>query len=77
MAIAGFGFIGYAVLFFVRNFTGSFLELGIGHEQVNVGRDQIQHFNPSLLHYISHLHIAVAGFVAATGLEEQEVLPAL
>ena len=68
MAVAAAGFIGYAVLFLVRNFTSSFLELGIGHNEVNVGKDQIQQFSPSLYHYISHLHIAVSGFIAATGL---------
>jgi hypothetical protein len=67
MAIAGAGFIGYAVLFLVRNFTDSFLELGIGPAEVNVSRDQIQQFSPSLYHYVSHLHIAVAGFIAAAG----------
>ena len=68
MTLAGVAFIGYAVLFFVRNFTDDFLELGIGHEQVDVGKDQIEVFSPSLYDYISHLHIAVAGFIAATGL---------
>jgi hypothetical protein len=68
MAVAAAGFIGYALLFLVRNFTGSFLELGIGPAEVNVGKDQIQQFSPSLYHYISHLHLAVSGFIAATGL---------
>jgi hypothetical protein len=68
MAVAAAGFIGYAVLFLVRNFTDSFLELGIGHGEVDVGKDQIQQFSPSLYHYVSHLHIAVSGFIAATGL---------
>jgi hypothetical protein len=68
MGIAAVGFIGYAAIFFVLNFTDDFLELGIGPEQVDVGRDAIQDFSPSLFHYISHLHIAVAGFIAATGL---------
>ena len=68
MAIAGIGFIGYAALFFARNFTDSFLELGIGHNEVSVGKDEIQAFSPSLYDYISHLHIAVSGFIAATGL---------
>jgi hypothetical protein len=68
MALAGLGFIGYGVIFFARNFTDSFLELGIGPNEVSVGKDQIQEFSPSLYHYISHLHIAVAGFIAATGL---------
>lgn len=68
MAFAAVGFIGYAVIFFVRNFTDSFLELGIGHNEVSVGKDQITAFSPSLYHYIGHLHIAVSGFIAATGL---------
>ncbi|HJR46299.1 MAG TPA: hypothetical protein VJ927_11920 [Actinomycetota bacterium] len=67
MAFAAVGFIGYAIIFFVRNFTDSFLELGIGHSEVDVGKDQITQFSPALYHYISHLHIAVAGFIAATG----------
>ena len=31
------------------------------------GKDDIQAFSPSLYHYIGHLHIAVSGFIAATG----------
>jgi hypothetical protein len=68
MALAGLAFIGYAVIFFVRNFTGSFLELGIGRDQVEVDRAGIRAFSPNLYEYISHLHIAVAGFIAAAGL---------
>ncbi len=68
MGAAAIGFIGYAVLFLVRNFTDSFLELGIGPNEVDVGKEQITAFSPSLFHYIGHLHIAVAGFIAATGI---------
>lgn len=68
MALAGLGFVGYGAIFFVRNFTDSFLELGIGPDQVAVGKTQIEEFSPDLLHYISHLHIAVAGFIAAAGI---------
>jgi hypothetical protein len=68
MAVAGVAFIGYAVLFFVRNFTGAFLELGIGPNELDVSPDQIKAFSLDLHHYISHLHIAVSGFIAATGL---------
>jgi len=68
MAVAGLGFVGYGVLFFVRSFTDSFLELGIGREQVDVGKSEIEQFSPDLLHYISHLHIAVSGFIAAAGI---------
>jgi len=67
MALAALGFVGYAVIFFVRNFTDSFLELGIGPEQVSVGKTEIEAFSPSLYDYIGHLHIAVSGFIAATG----------
>ena len=67
MTLAAIGFIGYAVLFLVRNFSNSFLELGIGPSEVSVSRDQIQAFSPSLLHYIGHLHLALSGFIAATG----------
>ena len=67
MGIGAVAFIGYAVVFFVLNFTDSFLELGIGPEQVDVGRAEIEAFSPSLVHYIGHLHIAVSGFIAATG----------
>jgi hypothetical protein len=68
MVLGGVAFIGYAVWFFIRNFTDQFLELGIGREQVDVGKDEIEAFSPSLYDYVSHLHIAVAGFIAATGL---------
>jgi hypothetical protein len=68
MALAGIGFVGYGVIFFVRNFTDSFLELGIGREQVDVGKTEIEQFSPELFDYISHLHIAISGFIAAAGI---------
>ena len=68
MAVGGLGFLGYALIFFVRNFTDSFLELGIGPEQVDVGKTQIHDFSPQLENYISHLHIAVAAFIGAAGI---------
>jgi hypothetical protein len=67
MTFAAVAFIGYAVIFFVRNFTGDFLELGIGPDQIASGKDEIKAFDNDLYHYISHLHIAVSGFIAATG----------
>jgi hypothetical protein len=68
MTLGALAFIGYAVIFFVLNFTDSFLELGIGSEQVASGKDEIKAFDNDLYNYISHLHIAVSGFIAATGL---------
>ena len=68
MTFSAIGFVGYAVIFFIRNYTDSFLELGIGTNEVSVGKAQILELSPSLFQYISHLHIAVSGFIAATGL---------
>ena len=68
MSFGALAFIGYAGIFFVLNFTDSFLELGIGREQVDVSRTEIQAFSPDLYHYISHLHIAVSAFIASTGI---------
>jgi hypothetical protein len=68
MTLGAIAFIGYGVIFFVLNFTDSFLELGIGSDQVASGKDEIKAFDNDLYHYISHLHIALSGFIAATGL---------
>ena len=68
MTLGAAAFIGYGVILFIRNFSDSFLELGIGPGQVDVGKAEIQAFSPTLAHYITHLHLAVAGFLAATGL---------
>lgn len=67
MSFGALAFVGYALIFFIRNFTDSFLELGIGPDEVSVGKAEIEAFSPSLYDYISHLHIAVSGFIAATG----------
>ncbi|MGH3042520.1 MAG: hypothetical protein ACRDNG_12425 [Gaiellaceae bacterium] len=67
MSFGALAFVGYGVAFFVLNFTDSFLELGIGREQIDVGATEIQAFSPDLYHHISHLHIAVFAFIAATG----------
>lgn len=68
MSLAALGFIGYAGIFFARNFTGDFLELGIGPDQIASGKEEIKAFDNDLYHYISHLHIAVSAFIASTGL---------
>lgn len=67
MGLAALAFIGYAIVFFVRNFTDDFLELGIGPSEVDAGKDRILEISPSLYHYVGHLHVAVSGFIAATG----------
>lgn len=71
MALASLGFIGYAVLFFVRNLTDSFLELGIGREQVSVGNAQIEAFSPSLHSLATAIFVAGAVVAAKAILKER------
>ncbi len=68
MTVAALAFIGYAVLFIIVNFASDSLEIGIGSEEVNVTKDQIKDFSPSLYDYISHANVAIAGFITSTGL---------
>ncbi|MDQ0922342.1 hypothetical protein QF038_000850 [Pseudarthrobacter sp. W1I19] len=68
MALAGLAFVAYAAVFLVLNFAGTFLELGIGPDEVDKTKADVEAFSPQLYHYISHLHIALSGFIAATGL---------
>ena len=66
MGLAAIGFIGYAVIFFVLNFT-RLLEIGIGPEQVGVTRSEIERFSPAFYQYVSHLQVALSGGIAAIG----------
>lgn len=67
MLIGSLAFIGYAVVFLFRNFAGGGFELGV--ETLNgVTRDNLNALNPAIMHYIGHLHVATAGFIAATGI---------
>jgi hypothetical protein len=67
MALAAIGFVGYGLLFLVRNFSGSYLELGIGPNEVQSSKEQIEAFDGDLFHYIQHIQIALAGFIMAAG----------
>lgn len=66
VALAGVGLIGYGILFLIRNFTG-FTELGLSAEQAGGTPQQIEGFSPNLYHYISHLQVALSGFIIALG----------
>ena len=64
MTLAGLAFVGYAVAFLVLNFTGAFLELGIGPDQVDKGKAglaTVWHLGPVYLAVV----IFLAGVVAA------------
>lgn len=67
MLIASLAFIGYAVVFFFRNFGGGGFELGVSTLN-GVTTDNLNAINPAIMHYIMHLHLAVAAFIAATGI---------
>src|SRR5215467_1764692 len=67
MLVASLAFIGYAVVFFFRNFAGGGFELGVTTLN-GVTPDNLNALNTAVMHYIMHLHIATAGFIAATGI---------
>jgi hypothetical protein len=66
VALAGVGLVGYGVMFLVRNFTG-FTEIGLTAAQVGGTPEQIQAFSLDLYEYISHLQVALSGFIIALG----------
>ena len=66
VALSGIGLVGYGIMFLVRNFTG-FIELGLTPEHVGGTAGQIRGFSPDLYEYISHLQVAVSGFIIALG----------
>jgi hypothetical protein len=66
VALAGAGLVGYGVVFLIRNFAG-FTELGLSATSVGGTPEQIQAFSPNLYHYISHLQVALAGFIISLG----------
>ena len=67
MLIASLAFIGYAVVFFFRNFAGGGFELGVTTLN-GVTPDNLDALNPAIMHYIKHLHLAISGFIAATAI---------
>ncbi len=67
VALAGAGLSAYGIMFLIRNFNG-FIELGITPELIGTTAEGLQHANPQLYHYISHLQVALAGFMIGLGL---------
>lgn len=67
MVLGALIFLVYAVVFLLRAFGSSGFEVGV--ETLNgVTRQQLDGFNPAIVYYITHLHVAVAGFIAATAI---------
>ena len=67
VALAGVGLIGYGVMFLIRNFAG-FIELGLTPHHIGGTPAQIQAFSQNLYNYISHLQVALSGFIIALGI---------
>ena len=67
MVLGALIFLAYAVVFFVRAFASSGFEIGV--ETLNgVTPQQLNGLNPAIMAYITHLHVATAGFIAATAI---------
>lgn len=67
MTVAGLAFVGYGLVFLVWNFAGGRFELGV--ETIDgVSRADLTAFEPAVVHYISHLHVATAAFIVSTGI---------
>jgi hypothetical protein len=67
MVLAALIFLVYAVVFFFLAFTSSGFEIGVATLN-GVTRQQLDGLNPAIIAYITHLHVATAGFIAATAI---------
>ena len=67
MVLGALIFLVYAVVFFFRAFSSTGFELGV--ETLNgVTPERLNGINPAIMAYITHLHVATAGFIAATAI---------
>jgi hypothetical protein len=67
MVLGALIFLIYAVVFLIRALAGGGFELGV--QTLNgVTTQQLDAINPAIMGYITHVHVAVAGFIAATAI---------
>jgi hypothetical protein len=67
MVLGALIFFVYAVVFLFRAFSSSGFELGV--ETLNgVTPQQLDGVNLAIMAYITHVHVALAGFIAATAI---------
>ena len=67
MVVGAAIFLIYAIVFFFRAFSGAGFEVGVA--TINgVTQAQLNQLNPAVMGYIAHLHLATAGFIAATAI---------
>jgi len=67
MVLGALIFLVYAVAFFFLAFASSGFEIGVATLN-GVTRQQLDGLNPAIIAYITHLHVATAGFIAATAI---------
>jgi hypothetical protein len=67
MVLGALIFLVYAVVFFFLAFSSSGFEIGVATLN-GVTPQQLNGINPAITAYITHLHLATAGFIAATAI---------
>ncbi len=65
MIVGAVLFLAYAIVFIFRAFSGTGFEIGVATLN-GVTPAQLNQLNPAVMAYITHLHVATAGFIAAT-----------
>jgi hypothetical protein len=65
MMVGALVFLLYAIVFLFRAFSGGGFEIGVATLN-GVSTEQLNQLNPAIMAYITHLHVATAGFIAAT-----------
>ena len=60
-------FLVYAIVFFFRALSGEGFELGVATLS-GATPAQLNQLNPAVVPYIAHVHVALAGFIAATAI---------
>jgi len=67
MALGALGFVAYGVVFLALAFVGDGFELGVSTLD-GLGRAELADGFPEIAFYITHLHVATAAFITATGI---------
>jgi len=67
MTLGAVAFIGYGIVFLFRSLYGSGFELGVD-TLGGLSRDSLAAYNAALGAYVTHLHVAVSGFIISTGI---------
>jgi len=65
MIVGAVMFLAYAIVFIFRAFSGTGFEIGVTTLN-GVTPAQLNQLSPAVMAYITHLHVATAGFIAAT-----------